>query len=109
MERPRILVVDDEAPVLVTLSALLTRAEYLCESTTCGTEALALLRAHEYHIMFTDINMPTVSGLALLPKAIELRPDMPVIMLTGTADLGVALSTIRTGAYDFISKPFSRD
>lgn len=109
MERPHILVVDDEPAILETMSGLLTRAECLCEPADSGKRALSLLREHEYHIMFSDISMPAGNGLELLPKARELRPDMPVIMLTGTADIGLALSTIRKGAYDFIAKPFSCD
>ena len=101
-----ILVVDDEEAVRNVLARGLWAAGFQCMTAADGTQALARLRQGRFAVMLLDIRMPGMDGLAVLAEAQRLDPDMPVIMVTTLAGLDVALGAIRSGAYDYVTKPF---
>jgi putative nucleotidyltransferase with HDIG domain len=107
----RILVVDDEEPIREIVSSMLTAGgKYNCMQAGSGEEALALLESGEqFALMLSDLMMTGMDGLALLERAKERTPDMPVIMVTAVHDISVALAAIRNGAYDYLLKPFERE
>src|SRR6516164_2753828 len=69
----------------------------------------ALLQAHDYDAIVSDIKMPGMDGLALLAKIQELRPETPTLLITGHGEHQLAIQALRGGAYDFIQKPIDRD
>ncbi|HEV2387073.1 MAG TPA: HD domain-containing phosphohydrolase [Candidatus Acidoferrales bacterium] len=109
MAAGNILIVDDEEPIREVLSSLLEAGGYQCTAATGGAEALALLRAGSFDLVLSDILMPGMDGLALLHHVREEKPDLPVVMVTAMHDISAAIGSIRTGAYDYLLKPFEKD
>ena len=110
MTTERILVVDDEEPIREIISSMLSAAGYKTRQACSGMEALAVLNSSgEYELMLSDLMMAELDGIALLERAKEKYPDMPVIMVTAVHDISVALAAIRNGAYDYLLKPFERE
>lgn len=106
----RILVVDDEEPIREIISSMLTAAGYKTRQASSGTEALVVLKSNgEFELVLSDLMMAELDGIALLERAKEQYPDMPVIMVTAVHDISVALAAIRNGAYDYLLKPFERE
>jgi signal transduction histidine kinase len=108
---PYILIVDDDVALLQALpEALYLRLdEATVDTCDSALEAIALIEQHDYDAIITDIKMPGMDGLALLLKAQEMRPNTPVIMITGHGEHDLAVQALRGGAYDFIQKPIDRD
>jgi putative nucleotidyltransferase with HDIG domain len=106
----RILVVDDEEPIRDVISSVLNAAGFNTRQACSSMEALAILgSAGEFQLMLFDLIMPEFDGIALLERAQEKYPDMPVIVVTAVHDITVALAAIRNGAYDYLLKPFERE
>jgi putative two-component system response regulator len=101
-----ILVVDDDASVLSLVAILLGKHGY--EVTPCGksTDALALIREETYDLILTDIVMPDINGLTLLEFAHEVKPEVPVVLMTSFPEIDICIEAIKMGAYDFMVKPF---
>ena len=103
----RILIVDDEAIVRDILSRKLVNLGYACESCDNGKDALALLAGKKFDLVLADVLISEVEGKPLLKEALRLRPDIAVILVTSVVDIEVAVDSLKDGAYDFITKPFS--
>jgi putative nucleotidyltransferase with HDIG domain len=91
------------------ISAALERQGYIIELAGGGREALAALEMNNYDLVLTDIVMQDVNGIALLERIHALQPHLPVVMVTAVHDIGVAIDSMRRGAYDYLLKPFERD
>jgi len=104
----RILVVDDEEVMGKMLVVQLGQLGYQAEAFVDADAAFAALRATEYDVVLTDLNMKPIDGLALCARVAGDREDIPVVVMTGFGDYDAAVAAIRAGAYDFISKPFER-
>ncbi len=102
----RCLVVDDDDTVRRTLVELLSRSGYQCEGVASGVEALESLRQETVQVVITDFQMPGMDGMQLLTAVRSEWPDVAVVMVTGVADIRVAVSCLQLGAHDFITKPF---
>ena len=100
----KILVVDDEAAIVETLKEVLEYESYAVQTATCASDALKLLENEAVEVVISVIKMPDVDGLELLGKIRELR-DVPVIMVTGHGDIETAVTSLKSGAFDFITKP----
>jgi len=100
-----ILVTDDNAATLKTLSAGLEDMGYRVATAVSGGEALALISKQPFNILITDIKLPDISGLEILETAKELNPETAVIMITGHASIETAVEAINEGAYAYILKP----
>ena len=100
-----ILVVDDEPKLARSLALILQRAGYVVTTAASANEALQLLQAGAYDLVFLDIMLPDQSGVQLLPQIRSLYPDMPVLMLTAHASLDTAIEAVRAGARDYLLKP----
>lgn len=100
-----ILVTDDNAATLKTLSAGLEDMGYRVATAVSGGEALALISKQPFDILITDIKLPDISGLEILETAKELNPETAVIMITGHASIETAVEAINEGAYAYILKP----
>jgi len=102
----RCLVVDDDPQVRSALVRVIELQGLECRAVASGAEALALLRAEgEVPVCISDIYMPEMDGVTFLREALELYPDMAVIMLTGVAEVSTAVECLQLGALDYISKP----
>lgn len=104
-EGQAILLVDDDHAVLGTLAATLRRVGYAVTPTASPLEAIALLKANPFQTLVTDIMMDEMSGLELLVEARQIDPDLPVILMTGYAEIDTAIKAVKRGAFDFITKP----
>ncbi|MCU1268080.1 MAG: hypothetical protein JWM21_4398 [Acidobacteria bacterium] len=104
VQRPTILIIDDEEPIRNLLVELL-RAKYDCTSVSCAEDALNVLKGDVFDIVISDINMADISGLELLRHVHSDRPDTVVIMISGGQTIESAIDAIRGGAFDYIMKP----
>jgi len=105
---PEILIVDDDDAVRELLVAVLG-AGNTCFTASSGAEALRLLEKHLPDLVISDINMPGMSGLELIPKVSAFSPDIVTLMISGNQTIDSAIDAIRAGAFDFIKKPFDLD
>lgn len=101
----RILVVDDEATIRLALSRFLRTRGFEVEVADSGAAALELLRASRFSLMLCDLRMPGVSGLDLVPRALEIDSDLGIIMLTAVNDASSATDALSSGAFDYLTKP----
>jgi two-component system response regulator HydG len=102
-----ILVVDDEPELSRALSKLLSRNGYHVMTALNGEEGLVLLRQHEIHLVLSDLQMPRMGGLDLLKAAQVVSPHTEFVIITGHGTIETAVDAMKSGAYDFIEKPFS--
>jgi putative nucleotidyltransferase with HDIG domain len=100
-----VLVVDDEEPIRNALKRFLTGLGYSVYTTGSGSEALSVLREQEVAIMLADIRMPGMSGIDLVPQAIDVAPDLAVVMLSAINDATTAALCMQRGAVDYLTKP----
>jgi putative nucleotidyltransferase with HDIG domain len=105
----RVLVVDDEAHVRSMIGATLERQEYDVQMAAGGREALEMLERSAFDLVLTDIVMQDGNGIALLERIHAQQPNLPVVMVTAVHDIGVAIDSMRRGAYDYLLKPFESE
>ncbi len=103
-----ILIVDDDRANLESVARIFQHEGLDTETATHGQEALSLLRKPELAVMVTDLMMPGVDGQELLKAARLLRPDVEVVVMTAYGTVETAVSAMKDGAYDFITKPLKR-
>jgi response regulator RpfG family c-di-GMP phosphodiesterase len=106
--RQRILIVDDETSILNMLTTLFSE-RYQCDTATSAERALALMNEHEYAVVLTDVSMPSISGLQLLSEIRIAHPEINVIVISGVVNLEQAVESLRRGAFDYLTKPFSME
>jgi signal transduction histidine kinase len=111
IDKPHILIVDDDAALLQALPhTLALRISGVQADTSASAQgALELIQEHDYDVIISDIKMPGMDGLALLAKILELRPETPTLLITGHGEQQLAIQALRGGAYDYIQKPLDRD
>ncbi|APR85465.1 Response regulator of zinc sigma-54-dependent two-component system [Minicystis rosea] len=101
----RALVVDDDQSTCELLELNLRRDGLEVEWRTSALDALELVAERDFDVILTDLGMSGLSGTELCERILGVRPDVPVIVVTGNASLDAAVGAIRAGAYDFITKP----
>ncbi|MBU2591765.1 MAG: response regulator, partial [Nitrospinae bacterium] len=104
-----ILVVDDERSMREFLTIMLEREGHNVKEAANGSIAVHLMDEEEFDLILSDVKMPVIGGIALLPEAKKRQPNTPIILLTAYADTETAVKAIKLGAYDYISKPFDVD
>ena len=109
MNLPTICVIDDHQDIRNALVEMLHLADYAAVAFASAEDALKTLDRSWQGIVICDIRMPKMDGFELLAALQKLDSDLPVILITGHGDVQMALSAIRSGAYDFIEKPFRRE
>jgi DNA-binding response OmpR family regulator len=105
----RVLVVDDDANVGDMLQDLLVDLGYVVKHALDGTAALRLVPVFEPDVVLLDLQLPGMSGVEVLDRLRRDHPTVPVIIVTGNDDVEVARRTLRGGAFDYLSKPFTVD
>ncbi|MDD5558463.1 sigma-54 dependent transcriptional regulator [Candidatus Methylomirabilis sp.] len=110
MPKPsRILVVDDDATACAVLAEVLIKAGYTVETAGGGAEAVEKGQRLPVDLVLTDIQMANMDGMAVLKRFREFSPDTPIILLTAFGTIESAIKAIKSGAYDYVSKPFKKD
>ena len=104
-----VLVVDDEEIMREILETLLTREGYTVRLASSGEEGLELARAMPFDAAIVDIMMPGLGGIATLDELKRIDDDLAVIIITAYASVGSAISAMKAGAFDYITKPFKND
>ncbi|MDR2550833.1 MAG: sigma-54 dependent transcriptional regulator [Desulfobulbus sp.] len=104
-----ILVVDDELSMREFLKILLTKEGYKVTTAAEGKAALALAEHHPFDLVISDIRMPGMSGLELLAPLKQAQPEIGIIMITAFASPDDAVMAMKSGAFDYITKPFNVD
>jgi two-component system response regulator HydG len=109
---PRILICDDEEGILRYLAKLLKTQGYTVETFSSGTALLARLQApatESADLLLQDVRLPDINGIDILKQAHQLRPNMPVVVMTAHGTVDDAVHAIRLGAYDYVMKPFPKE
>lgn len=105
----KVLVVDDERSICDAISHILKADGFSVTVATSGTEGMKLVESTGFDLIITDIKMNGVSGQDILRRAGEVSPDTPVIMITAFGSIDSAVEAVKSGATDYITKPFLND
>ena len=109
VENRRILIIDDERPILLTLEALLSRHNYQVETAGTAAAGRKLLKDKSPALVLLDLQLPDAEGLEMLDQIKIEHPGTQVIILTAHDTLSNAIESIKRGAYHFISKPYASE
>jgi PAS domain S-box-containing protein/putative nucleotidyltransferase with HDIG domain len=101
-----IIVVDDEAELMSALCEMLQGQGYETAGFLTGAEALAVLKEREFDLLLTDLMMPGMDGIELIQAGLEIDPNLIGIIMTGHGTVESAVEAMKTGAFDYILKPF---
>jgi DNA-binding NtrC family response regulator len=100
-----ILLIDDDKAIRLVLSAILKKNNYLTIEAPDGYKAIELFKKELPAAVLLDIKMPEMDGIQILQELKKINADVPIIIVTGYADIPTAVSAIKLGAYDFLAKP----
>ncbi len=101
----KILIIDDERSIRRTLKEILEYEGYKVEEAEDGMEGMVQIKTKKFDVVFCDIKMPKMDGMEVLENASKLRPDLPIVMISGHATMETAVKAVKAGAFDFIEKP----
>jgi DNA-binding NtrC family response regulator len=103
----KILIIEDEASIRRVLTRILSEESdtYSVEEAEDGIQGLEKIKASDYDLVLCDIKMPKMDGEELLEAVKKIKPEIPIVMISGHGDMETAINTMRLGAFDYISKP----
>lgn len=104
---PKILVIEDEAAIRRVLIKILTEENeaYQVEEAEDGLSGMEKIKNEDYDLVLCDIKMPKMDGVEVLEATKKIKPETPMVMISGHGDLETAVNTMKMGAFDYISKP----
>jgi two-component system nitrogen regulation response regulator NtrX len=104
---PNILIIEDEAAIRRVLKKIISEENdaYHVEEAGDGLQGIEMIMNTDYDLVFCDIKMPKMDGVEVLEKVKKIKPEIPIVMISGHGDLEIAVNTMRLGAFDYISKP----
>ncbi len=104
---PKILIIEDEAAIRRVLKKIISEENeaYNVEEAEDGIQGIEMIMKTDYDLVFCDIKMPKMDGVEVLEKIKKIKPEIPIVMISGHGDLETAVNTMRLGAFDYISKP----
>lgn len=104
---PKILIIEDEAAIRRVLTKILSEENdsYAVEEAEDGQQGLEKIKNDDYDLVLCDIKMPKMDGVEVLEAVKKIKPEIPMVMISGHGDLETAINTMRLGAFDYISKP----
>ena len=106
----RILVIDDEPDMLLLMSMIIEEnTEWEVETTNNPSEGLKMAMENDYDLVIADLKMPGLDGMEVFEELKEMKPDIPVIIITAYGSLEIADEARKKGVADFITKPFRKD
>jgi two-component system response regulator GlrR len=106
MQKPNVLVVDDDKDILKLISMRLNAAGYNTVTANNGAEAMSAISLQRPDLVISDLRMPGMDGMALLDAILQSHPSLPVIMLTAHGSIPDAVNATQKGAFSFLTKPF---
>ena len=109
MTKIHLLLVDDETDFLNAYARRFKRRNVEITPATSGPEAIEKVRENDFDVVVLDVMMPEMNGLETLRRLKAIKPDLPVIILTGHADSGTLIEGMDMGAFDFLLKPVGTD
>ena len=109
LNRPRILIIDDEEVALRNLDRLLSKMDYEISTASTGPKGLKMIREDSFDVVLTDLRMEKIDGQKILEECRRVHPETEVIMITGYATVDSAIAAMKKGAYHYISKPYQID
>ena len=103
----KILIIEDEAAIRRVLNKIISEENdaYYVEEAEDGLQGIEMIMNADYDLVFCDIKMPKMDGVEVLEKVKKVKPEIPIVMISGHGDLDTAVNTMRLGAFDYISKP----
>ncbi len=103
----RILIIEDEASIRRVLKKIISEENdsYQVEEAEDGLQGAEMITKNDYDLVLCDIKMPKMDGVEVLEKIKKVKPEVPMVMISGHGDLDTAVNTMRLGAFDYISKP----
>jgi DNA-binding NtrC family response regulator len=103
----KILIIEDEAAIRRVLSKILSEENdsYQVEDAADGVQGLEKIKNNDYDLVLCDIKMPKMDGVEVLEAVKKIKPEIPMVMISGHGDMETAIQTMRLGAFDYISKP----
>ena len=103
----KILIVEDEAAIRRVLTKILSEENdsYKVEEAEDGLQGIEKVKNEDYDLILCDIKMPKMDGVEVLEAVKKIKPEIPMVMISGHGDLETAINTMRLGAFDYISKP----
>ena len=103
----KILIIEDEVAIRRVLNKIISEENdtYHVEEAEDGLQGIEMIMNTDYDLVFCDIKMPKMDGVEVLEKAKKIKPEIPIVMISGHGDLETAVNTMRLGAFDYISKP----
>jgi two-component system nitrogen regulation response regulator NtrX len=103
----KILIIEDEASIRRVLTKILSEESdtYLVDEAEDGVQGLEKIKNTDYDLVLCDIKMPKMDGVELLEAVKKIKPEIPMVMISGHGDMETAIQTMRLGAFDYISKP----
>ena len=104
-----ILIVDDDSEILRVLEIFLKKLGCKSDTSLTAESALVKARSNEYEAILLDIMLPDGDGVDVLKQIHKVSPEIPVIMITGVKDIQIATECMRSGAVDYITKPFDME
>lgn len=105
----RIIVFDDEKNIRETIRDILTDEGHTVYESDSGLKGLVTCRKESIDLAIVDIWMPVLNGLDVLARLKQVKPDIKVIIISGHANVDLAVKSMKTGAFDFLEKPLSMD
>lgn len=104
---PKILIIEDEAAIRRVLTKILSEESdtYQVDEAEDGLQGIEKIKNEDYDLVLCDIKMPKMDGVEVLEAARKIKPETPMVMISGHGDLETAVNTMRLGAFDYISKP----
>ncbi|MDF1615937.1 response regulator [Petrocella sp. FN5] len=109
MNKKKILIVDDEKNIRMTVKNCLNETEYLVDIAVNGEEGYEMIQSTQYDLVLLDIKMPGLSGMEVLKKVRDSNSTVSVVMMTAYGTVENAVEAMKLGAVDFLSKPFTPD
>lgn len=109
MNKPRILVIDDEDIVRISCRKCLVPEGYEVDVAASGVEGMRLLDNNSYDVVLTDLKMPDMDGMEVLTKVKQRLPEAKIIIITGYSTVETAVKALKLGALNYIEKPFTPD
>lgn len=106
---PKILIIEDDTAFCQMLQRFLTKKNYEVAASLTGIDALQTFKKDDFQLVITDLRLPNYDGIQLLKEIKEVKPQVPVVVMTGYAEVGTAVTAMKNGAFDYISKPFTPD